>query len=257
MGPDFSAVSEAPGVGVTLENARMLFTRYDFGRRYCAGKDVLEIACGAGMGLELLAGTAKSVVGGDLDPSFVASARRRYGERLRVDEIDAASLPYKDGSFDVALLMEAIYLLPDAVKAVAEARRILRPGGVFVVVSANREWSLFNPCERCTMYYSAAELKKLMESVGFEVELFKGFEDQPRGLKSKLLGLARKVVVGLHLIPNTMKGKELMKRLAYGRLIVLPEAIEEGFATPASLERHDGAGPISRHKVIYAVGRVV
>lgn len=233
---DFSLVSEAPGLGVTKENASMLMTRYAFARSFCEGKDVLEMSCAAGMGLGYLAAKAKSLVGADYDPKFVEQAKRHYGDRVPVYEADAQDMPFADESFDTVVMMEAIYFLPDAAAFVREAKRVLRPGGTLVIVSANCEYKTFNPCDRATRYFSLKELAALLRAEGFAVRAWKGFPDQPKSLKSKALGLARRVVVSLHLIPNTMKGKELMKRLAYGKLVVLPYEISEGFAEIGKLE---------------------
>jgi SAM-dependent methyltransferase len=254
MERDFSEVSESPNLGVSQENANMLATRYAFARRFAEGKETLEVACGAGMGLGYLAEKAKVVVGGDYDPRFVEMAKKHYGDRIVVDEIDAQDLPYADQSFDCVILMEAIYFLSDAKKFIDEAKRVLRPGGSLVIVSANCEWKLFNPSDRATRYFSVRELKAMLESAGFGVEAFCGFKDRKKGIRGKLLGLARKIVVALRLIPNTMKGKELMKRLAYGKLVVLPNEIMEGFAPIENLESYTGTQSISMHKVIYIVG---
>ncbi len=251
---DFSLVSETPGLGVTKENASMLMTRYAFARKYCERKDVLEISCGAGMGLGFLAATAKSIVGADYDPQFVARAKEHYGERIEVHEADAQALPFADNSFDTVVMMEAIYFLPEASAFLSEARRVIRPGGRLAIVTANCEYKTFNPCDRATRYFSAKELAKMLSEEDFEVQIWKGYKDSPKSWKSRLLGIARKIVVSLHLIPNTMKGKELMKRLAYGKLVVLPNEIKDGFAPIDELQTVMEGDNLSDCKVIYLVG---
>lgn len=251
---DFSLVSETPGLGVTKENASMLMTRYAFARKYCEGKDVLEISCGAGMGLGYLAARAKSLIGADYDPEFVRKANRHYGGRVVVHEADAQAMPFTDNSFDTVVMMEAIYFLPDALSFIKEAKRVLRPGGNIVLVSANCEYKTFNPCDRATKYFSAAELAKILVAQDFLVHTWKGFKDTPRSWKSKVLGAARKVVVSLRLIPNTMKGKELMKRLAYGKLVVLPDEISDGFAQVEEVQSVASGESIADCKVFYLVG---
>src|SRR5262249_53535208 len=125
----------------------MFLTRYRFLREYCAGKDVLEIACGGGQGLGYLAQTAHRVVGGDRDWRIVPAVARRYRDRaniaLRV--FDAHFLPFADQSFDVVALLDSIYWLHDQAACVREVRRVLRPGGVFVVTTVNQEWPDFCP----------------------------------------------------------------------------------------------------------------
>jgi len=251
---DFSLVSEAPGLGVTKENASMLMTRYAFARRYCEGKDVLEMSCAAGMGLGYLAVKARSVVGADYDPKFVQQAKEHYGGRIAVYEADAQNMPFDDESFDTVVMMEAIYFLADPIAFLKEARRVLRPRGALVIVSANCNYKSFNPCDRAEKYLSAKDLAETMAAEGFDVRIWKGFADVPRTIKSRILGFARKAVVSLHLIPNTMKGKEFMKRLAYGKLVVLPNEIEEGFAEEGRLEQARADESLEDYKVFYIVG---
>lgn len=47
--------------------------------------------------------------------------------------MDAQELPFQDATFDVVLLLEAIYYLPHAEKFMAEARRVLRPDGILFI----------------------------------------------------------------------------------------------------------------------------
>ncbi|HZO90863.1 MAG TPA: class I SAM-dependent methyltransferase [Chthonomonadaceae bacterium] len=250
----YTTVTELPGAGATPEQLSMLCTRYDLARRLCAGKEVLEVACGTGTGLGYIARKARRVVGGDYDPKMVDLARSHYGNRIELHQLDAQNLPFPDKSFDVVLLLEAIYYLPQAERFVAEARRVLRDDGTLFICSANREWNLFNPSPFSHRYYSAGELKELLAEVGFQVKLLAGFPDVRTGLKSKALGGIRKLAVDLHLIPKTMGGKEKLKRLLYGKLVPLPVELGENMAPIEPLVEVDGRQPISDHKVIYAIG---
>lgn len=58
--PCFWTITEAPSTGASTEQMSILYTRYNVARRYAAGRDVLEVACGAGVGLGLIAGIAKA-----------------------------------------------------------------------------------------------------------------------------------------------------------------------------------------------------
>jgi hypothetical protein len=51
-----------------------------------------------------------------------------------------------------------------------------------------------------------------------------------------------------------MKGKELMKRLAYGKLVVLPDEIDDGFAEEGRLEQVRTDENLEDYKVFYIVG---
>src|SRR3989339_857362 len=142
---DFSTVTEIPGNKASLEQLSMIHTRYRLAYDFCADKDVLEAACGPGRALGYLAQKARSVVGGDLSQNLVDLANRHYGGRISVVRMDVQAMPWADHSFDVVILYEALYYLPDVDRFIAEARRILRPEGVLLLCTPNCEWEGFNP----------------------------------------------------------------------------------------------------------------
>lgn len=254
MGADYTTVTELPGSGATQEQLSMLCKRYRVAGDLAEGKDVLEVACGPGIGLGYLAKRARRVVAGDYDPKMIEIARDHYGPRIEIHQMDAQHLPFDSGTFDVVLLLEAIYYLPQPERFLAEARRVLRDNGILFICSANREWYGFNPSPFSFKYYSALELHQLLSEAGFKGEVFAGFPVAGRGLKSRILGMVRKVAVGLNLIPKTMRGKEMIKRLLYGKLSPVPSELTEGlgeFYPPIPV---DGRMAVPDYKVIYAVG---
>ena len=96
------------------------------------GDRVLDMGCGTGsltFALPALANIA-SATGIDLTNAYVAAARARNTDpRITFDQGDARALPYADGSFDRAFSSLVLHFIPDAAKAVAEMRRVVRPGG--------------------------------------------------------------------------------------------------------------------------------
>lgn len=101
------------------------------------GKRVLDLACGAGFGLEMLRLAGARVSGADRDPAAVAEARRAY-PGAAVVLADAAALPFPDGRFDVVTSFETIEHVPDATAMVREMARVLGPDGVLVLSTPNR-----------------------------------------------------------------------------------------------------------------------
>lgn len=256
MGIDYTTVTEVPGNRVTHEQLERMYHRYRFAADFSEGKDVLEVACGAGLGLGYLAKKAKRVVGGDYTENLVKVAKDYYGERLPVLRLDAQFLPFRPKSFDVVILYEAIYYLAKPEDFFNEARRILREDGVLLIATVNKDWSEFNPSPFSTSYFSVPVLTELLQKNGFKVEMYGAFSVLPKNAKEKIISSVRKLAVALHLIPKTMKGKEFLKKVFYGKLKSLKGEIGEGsceYSSPSSLPLNL---PNEEYKVIYAVARV-
>lgn len=69
----------------------------------CNEKEVLEVACEAGIGLGYLARNARKVIGGDYDGKLVQIAKGHYEDRVEVRQLDAHNLPFDDKSFDIVI----------------------------------------------------------------------------------------------------------------------------------------------------------
>jgi SAM-dependent methyltransferase len=97
-----------------------------------AGKDLLEIGCGRGGGAELTSRVlgARSVTAVDLTASSIKWCRRRWTDSgIRFHIGDAQNLPLGDSCFDVVLNVESSHTYPQCERFLAEAFRVLRPGG--------------------------------------------------------------------------------------------------------------------------------
>jgi SAM-dependent methyltransferase len=127
---------------------------------------VLDVGCGVGHSYELLA--PRETVGLDVDPEALAG----QGRETRVGDMRA--LPFEDGSFTSVLAVQAIEHVPDPGLAMAEARRVLEPGGAAVFVTPNR-LTFGRPDEVIDPYhyveFSAAELRSCCEPAFGQVEL--------------------------------------------------------------------------------------
>src|SRR5690349_1257819 len=98
--PAFHEITEQPGIGATTEQLRMLATRYRLARDHAGGGTVVEVACGTGIGLGLLAGAATTVIGGDIDERNLERARATYRDRpgIVIQAMNADRLPFASGS---------------------------------------------------------------------------------------------------------------------------------------------------------------
>jgi ubiquinone/menaquinone biosynthesis C-methylase UbiE len=253
---DYSTVTEVPGNRVTQEQLERMFHRYCFAGNFSEKKEILEVACGAGQGLGYLAKRAKRVFAGDYTGKLIKEAKRYYKDRMALLRLDAHFLPFRDQSFDVVILYEAIYYLTHPEHFFDEARRVLRNDGVLLIATVNKDWSEFNPSPFSIHYFSVPELGELLGKKGFRAEMYGAFSVLPKGVKEKIIATIRKVAVALHLIPKTMRGKELLKKIFYGSLQPLREEIEEGICayTPPLPVRSDVIN--NEYKVIYSVARV-
>lgn len=252
---DYTTVTELPGAAASPEQLSMLYTRYAYAAGFCEGKEVLEVACGAGLGLGYLAKKATRVVGGDFTEPLLRVARHYYGEAMPLVRLDAHALPFRDRRFDVIILYEAIYYLAGPGQFVKECRRVLRDGGVLLICTVNRGWSDFNPSPFRTHYFSAGELSDLLREHRFQVELHGAFPVVNGSVKDTVVSFLKRAAVTLHLMPKTMKGKELLKRIFFGKPVPLPAKVEEGMAAysrPAPLSSDSSD---SRYKVLFALAR--
>ncbi len=256
MAGDYTTVTEIPGIGAAREQMSMLYTRYKTAAAFCDGKDVLEVACGAGQGLGYLAAKAIRVIGGDYTEGLLRLACRHYGGRVPLVRLDAHFLPFQDRSFDVIILYEAIYYLAQPDQFLADSRRVLRDKGVVLICTVNKEWSDFNPSPFSRRYFSARELVDLLEGRGFSVELYGAFPALTRSAKDRLMSMIKRAAVRVHLIPKTMKGKEALKRLFFGRLTPIPPEVTDGMAEQYQLVPIKGNSVVSAYKVLYAIGQI-
>jgi SAM-dependent methyltransferase len=97
------------------------------------GERVLDVGCGTGSLTFALpqAANVGEVAAFDYSPVFVEEARRRNSDpRITIQQADACAIPFPDDRFDRALALLVLHFVPDAGRAVAEMRRVVRPGGV-------------------------------------------------------------------------------------------------------------------------------
>ncbi len=96
--------------------------------------DVLDVGCGDGWTARLLAPRSRSYVGVDRSRKLVEVARER-ALGARFEQADAQRLPFADASFDTVLLFHVLTYAERPEAVVAEAGRVLRPGGSVVALT--------------------------------------------------------------------------------------------------------------------------
>ncbi len=135
--------------------------------------DVLDIASGDGVLAELLSPHSHRYVCIDTSARVVAAA----GERLRrfpnveVREGDMHALPFKDGSFDLVVLMHALTYASKPAQAVAEAARVLRRGGRLLLSSLGKHEhrAVVESYGHVNLGFTEKELRRFAEKAGLGI----------------------------------------------------------------------------------------
>ena len=108
------------------------------------GERVLDVGCGMGRATLLLADAGLHVEGADLSPDLLARFAETPGAAIPVHKADIAALPpHLHGRFDAVAGFFVLHHLHDLTRALAGARRALRPGGRIVFVEPNALCPLF------------------------------------------------------------------------------------------------------------------
>jgi SAM-dependent methyltransferase len=142
--PEFTGERVIPGlVDADLLNehlARYLFAKH-FLARMPQPASVLDAGCGSGYGSAELAKTGACVTGADVSGEAVEYAREHFGAQgIRFVEAPCESLPFEAESFELVTAFEVIEHLERWRDLLGEANRVLKPGGVLLVSTPNREY---------------------------------------------------------------------------------------------------------------------
>ncbi|MBY5932528.1 bifunctional 2-polyprenyl-6-hydroxyphenol methylase/3-demethylubiquinol 3-O-methyltransferase UbiG [Tateyamaria omphalii] len=167
-----------------------------------AGKDVLDLGCAGGFMAEALAERGGRITGIDPAAQAIEAARihaKAMARDIRYDVGVGEKLPYPDYSFDAVVCVDVLEHVEDLETVLAEVARVLRPGGMFLFDTINR-----NPLAKFVtitiaedvigllpkgthdpeMFIKPAELRDMLLRTGFEVGAQSGLG--PRGLNRQL-----------------------------------------------------------------------
>ena len=96
-------------------------------------KTVLELATGTGLIAKHIVNAAAHIEATDASPEMIAEAKRdNQFAKLHFSVQDMFCLPYVDKSFDVVIVSNALHIVPQPEKALAEIRRVLKDDGVLI-----------------------------------------------------------------------------------------------------------------------------
>ena len=99
---------------------------------------ILDVGCGGGININRMSEKAKKVYGVDYSIESVKLSREVnrqeiYGGKVEVVKGDVQSLPFEDESFDIVTAFETVYFWPNIEKCFREVKRVLKPGGIFLI----------------------------------------------------------------------------------------------------------------------------
>ena len=106
---------------------------YELIRPIVKAKTVLELAAGTGMIAKNIVNVAAHIEATDASAEMIAEAKRdNRSAKLHFSVQDMFCLPYADGSFDAVIVSNALHIVPQPEKALAEIRRVLKDDGVLI-----------------------------------------------------------------------------------------------------------------------------
>jgi SAM-dependent methyltransferase len=157
------------------------FTRKVLGEVSITSSDtILDIGCGGGNAISIMAERGGVVCGIDHSPSCVKKSisKNRRGVkagRVVIREGDAEAIPFEDGAFDLVTAFETVYFWPDVEAAFLEINRKLKPSGVFIVACEVRrpedgQKNFFDDVDAGSgvfRVFGLGEMKTILSNAGF------------------------------------------------------------------------------------------
>jgi len=107
--------------------------------RAVPGQRVLDLGCGPGDGAAWLRRRGIDAIGLDYSDGMLEKARRDAQLSGRLTRGDAGRLPFKDGAFDKLICTNSFHHYPDHTRALFEMRRVLKPGGLMLLVDPRQD----------------------------------------------------------------------------------------------------------------------
>ena len=106
---------------------------YELIRPVVKAKTVLELATGTGLIAKHIVSAAAHIEATDASPEMIAEAKRdNRSAKLYFSVQDMFCLPYAEESFDVVIVSNALHIVPQPEKTLAEIRRVLKDDGVLI-----------------------------------------------------------------------------------------------------------------------------
>jgi ubiquinone/menaquinone biosynthesis C-methylase UbiE len=169
------------------------------GHEFRGNESLLDAGCGDGSVARLLRERVREVTAVDVQPS----SHWRDEPGLTFLAADAESLPFDDESFDVVHSKDSLHHMASAERALVEYRRVLKRGGVALIVESNRYNPSFYPHMTLALghqHFSRRRFRTLVRSA-FPDTRFGAFEAHYAPMLGRLLSVQHAVEEGLERFP--------------------------------------------------------
>ncbi|MBQ6098438.1 MAG: class I SAM-dependent methyltransferase [Methanobrevibacter sp.] len=99
---------------------------------------ILDVGCGGGINIKRMAKNAKKVYGIDYSEESVKLSKEVNKKLINEGKVEimnsnVKNLPFEDDTFDIVTAFETVYFWPDIEKCFGEVKRVLKPGGIFLI----------------------------------------------------------------------------------------------------------------------------
>jgi SAM-dependent methyltransferase len=156
------------------------------------GFAILDVGCGGGRTIQKMAAMATDgrLFGVDYSVGSVDASRAQVAPliqagRVEIRQASVSELPFPDGTFDLVTAVETHYYWPDLAKDMREVLRVMKPGGVLIIIAESYKGSRHDFVEQLAMkalraaHLSVDEHRQLFAAAGFsEIQVF---EEREKG----------------------------------------------------------------------------
>ena len=232
-------------------------TRYDFASRFIKNKDVLEVGCGSGYGLQIFQKLSRNYSGIEYSEENINFIRDKYiNSKDKVTYGDAHKLDFKEESKDVIIALAIIYYL-EFEKFLKECKKVLRKNGSIIFCTTNKNYPGFTKSPLTKKYYSVPELNLILAKFGFQGEFYGGFPNKRNYLYSFVVGIIKNKIkfIFKKLISNKLL--LILKKLNNEKKYELPMNLFDMPTNNKYLKKLDPNLIDKKHLVIYCRARYI
>tara|TARA_B110000003_G_C16651308_1_gene534234 strand:- start:2338 stop:3120 length:783 start_codon:yes stop_codon:yes gene_type:complete len=252
----FESVTELPQDDAPREQLERIIQRYNWAASITSkDSDVLEIACGPGIGSNCINELSKSYIGIDIDNELINIAKENNtGIEFRVLNIESDNL-FQDKKFDLIIIFEAIYYINNIDNFFLTIRKLLNKGGKLLICTANKNLLDFNKSNFSKNYFDTQDFVKIIDDKIFKItSILGGYRIDKLSLRQKILRPIKALASKFNLIPKNMGNKLYLKKIFYGeKLVKIPKKINKNFEVLSDMDTLNINDRNNKHKVLYFV----